>query len=187
MTACCARSPAGGPTATTSLRPVTARHTHSGVHLDVYGGLPVSHHVPYGATDHREKQGDTSRCRPVGHAGCALRSCLASRRAALKISHECVTAAGIMLSLFTDNWLRVVPIELTSRSKGRKLLYARAVRHEHQRQHILRSPASCVMRCHGVLGMFLSILLPDAAVACSCGHYEQLLRYGNRAPSAHRR
>jgi hypothetical protein len=37
------------------------------------------------------------------------------------------------------------------------------------------------MLCHGVLGIFLTIPLPYAAVAFYFGQYEKLLRYGKLA------
>jgi len=47
----------------------------------------------------------------------------------------------------------------------------------------MRSPASWVRLCHGILCIFLTTPLPYAAVAFYCGQYEKLLRYGKLATS----
>src|SRR5215831_10240505 len=75
------------------------------------------------------------------------------------------------------NWLRVLQVELTSCSKGTKLLHAYAVQQEAPGQKTLRSPPLCVRLCTGVLRIFLIPPLSYAA-AFSCGYDEKLLGCG---------
>src|SRR5215831_6101872 len=81
------------------------------------------------------------------------------------------------------NWLRVLQVELTSCSKGTKLLHAYAVQQEAPGQKTLRSPTLCVRLCTGVLRIFLIPPLSYAAAAFSCGYYEKLLGCGKLATS----
>jgi hypothetical protein len=66
-------------------------------------------------------------------------------------------------------------------SRDSKLLSARAVQHEYQSQHSLRSPTSCTLLCPGVICFMLTPPLQYAAVVVDVGPYERLLRDGTRA------